>query len=154
MAPNTSTAFTYANLSGRSYLQPLAANSSDTVKGLSENTEAAQIHSVSATVDNESVSRNTFTGLIVDCRGLGLNAAMSPVIKNEKGVPVYGHKNLDYDLIISKGMVAYTTDIENHERAGCDVDMGGIFDYFGYCSHPDYPDLTERKRKNRNLLRK
>lgn len=35
----------------------------------------------------------------------------------------------------------------------CDVDMGGTFDYFGYRSHPDYPNLTERQRNNRNLLR-
>ena len=118
MSSNTSTAFSYANLSRRSYLQPLAADSSDVANALPENTERWRINSASAMEDNESVSRNTYTGLIVDCRGLGLNSAMSPVIKNEKGVPVYGHKNLDYDLVISKGMVSYTTDIEDHERAG------------------------------------
>lgn len=34
-----------------------------------------------------------------------------------------------------------------------DVDMGGTFDYFGYRSHPDFPDLTEHQKKNRQLLR-
>ena len=39
-------------------------------------------------------------------------------------------------------------DIQND----CDVDMGGTFDYFGYCSHADYPHLTEQQKKNRQLL--
>ena len=43
---------------------------------------------------------------------------MSPVIKNKKGEAIYGHKNLDYDLVISKGVVSYTTDINNYDRAG------------------------------------
>lgn len=35
----------------------------------------------------------------------------------------------------------------------CDVDMGGTFDYFGYRSHPGYPNLSEQQKQNRNLLR-
>ena len=35
----------------------------------------------------------------------------------------------------------------------CDVDMGGTFDYFGYRSYPDYPNLTKEQKNNRNLLR-
>ena len=38
-------------------------------------------------------------------------------------------------------------------KNGCDLDMGGTFDYFGYRSYPDYPNLTEEQRKNRQLLR-
>lgn len=38
-------------------------------------------------------------------------------------------------------------------RNGCDVDMGGTFDYFGYRSYPDYPNLTAEQKKNRQLLR-
>lgn len=37
-------------------------------------------------------------------------------------------------------------------RNQCDVDMGGTFDYFGYRSHSDYPNLTEHQRQNRQLL--
>ncbi len=36
---------------------------------------------------------------------------------------------------------------------GCDVDMGGYFDYFGDISHFDHPDLTDAQRANRALLR-
>ncbi len=59
-----------------------------------------------------------FTGLIVDCRGLGLKPVMSPVIKNANGTPIYGYKNLDYDKVISSGMAGYTKDITNSPRAG------------------------------------
>lgn len=37
-------------------------------------------------------------------------------------------------------------------RNDCDVDMGGTFDYFGYRSYPDYPNLTAEQTKNRQLL--
>ena len=47
-----------------------------------------------------------------------------------------------------------TVDVTLYDvRNDCDVDMGGTFDYFGYRSYPDYPNLTEQQRKNRNLLR-
>ena len=59
-----------------------------------------------------------YTGLIVDCRGLGLKPVMSPVIKNESGQPIYGYKNLDYDKVIANGMVGYTTDMNRAARAG------------------------------------
>lgn len=59
-----------------------------------------------------------YTGLVVDCRGLGLNPVMSPVIKNEQGVSIYGHKNLNYDLVVRDGMVDYSTNISSVARAG------------------------------------
>ena len=47
-----------------------------------------------------------------------------------------------------------TVDVTLYDvRNGCDVDMGGTFDYFGYRSHQDYPNLTETQRINRDLLR-
>ncbi len=59
-----------------------------------------------------------YTGLVVDCRGLGLNPVMSPVIKNEQGVSIYGHKNLNYDLVVRDGMVDYSNNISSVARAG------------------------------------
>ncbi len=59
-----------------------------------------------------------YTGLIVDCRGLGLKPVMSPVIKNEEGTPIYGYKNLNYDAVISKGMASYATSLSDATRAG------------------------------------
>ena len=59
-----------------------------------------------------------YTGLIVDCRGLGLKPVMSPVIKNANGEPIYGYKNLDSATVIANGMASYTTDMSRASRAG------------------------------------
>ncbi len=67
----------------------------------------------------ERPSYSGYTGLIVDCRGLGrLNPVMSPVIKNISGQKIYGHKNLDYDRIIVEGMATYAQDMSQAARAG------------------------------------
>ncbi len=52
-------------------------------------------------------SSGGYTGLIIDCRGLGLKPVMSPVIKNDIGQPIYGYKNLDPDKVIAQGMASY-----------------------------------------------
>lgn len=65
-----------------------------------------------------AAAKGVYTGLIIDCRGLGLQTAMSPVIKNIKGTKIYGHKNLDTDKITSIGMVDYVRDPKKVSRAG------------------------------------
>ena len=60
-----------------------------------------------------------YTGLIVDCRGLGLQRAMSPVVLDNNEKPIYGHKNLDYSKVISRGMASYSADgVSDLSRAG------------------------------------
>lgn len=67
----------------------------------------------------QPVSANDYTGIIIDCRGLGLTRAMSPVIKNVAGKSIYGHENLNYDVIIRQGMAGYTNSTaDNVSRAG------------------------------------
>lgn len=60
----------------------------------------------------------TYTGLVIDCRGLGLKPAMSPVIKNANLESIYGYKNLDYDYVVSHGMAGYVHDMSQATRAG------------------------------------
>ena len=62
--------------------------------------------------------RGGYTGLIIDCRGLGLNPVMSPVIKTSSGTKIYGHQNLDYDMVIRDGMASYASDMSQASRAG------------------------------------
>ena len=59
-----------------------------------------------------------YTGVIIDCTGLGLRPVMSPVIKAENGRPIYGYKNLDSDKIIQNGMAAYARSEADAARAG------------------------------------
>lgn len=65
-----------------------------------------------------SLAQGDYTGLIVDCRGLGLQPVMSAVIKNTNGTKIYGHKNLDIDRIIREGLADYVSDEESVGRAG------------------------------------
>lgn len=38
-------------------------------------------------------------------------------------------------------------------KTGTELDMGSAFDFFGKPSHPSYPNLTQKQRANRLLLR-
>ena len=67
----------------------------------------------------EPVESGPYTGLILDCRGLDLRPAMSPVIKTTAGEPIYGYKNLDSAEVIRRGMAGYAHTFEdNTARAG------------------------------------
>ncbi|MGN0188441.1 MAG: M15 family metallopeptidase [Candidatus Cryptobacteroides sp.] len=47
-----------------------------------------------------------------------------------------------------------TIDLTLIERlSGKEVDMGGVFDYFGELSHPDYENITPQQKANRLILR-
>ena len=59
-----------------------------------------------------------YTGVIIDCRGMGLRPVMSPVIKAENGRPIYGYKNLDSDKVVASGMAAYVRNEADATRAG------------------------------------
>lgn len=64
---------------------------------------------------------NKYTGLVVDCSGMGLESVMSPVVKNNNNQPIYGYKNLDIDRVIDMGMASYATsanDATSRARAG------------------------------------
>ncbi|MBQ9497353.1 MAG: hypothetical protein IJR52_07250 [Selenomonadaceae bacterium] len=81
--------------------------------------QTADVQPTKKTVkDFAQLAQGIYTGLVVDCRGLGLKTAASPVIKNINGTKIYGHKDLDIDKIISVGMVDYVNDPEKISRAG------------------------------------
>ena len=60
----------------------------------------------------------SYTGLVVDCRGLALQRAMSPVVKSTTGESVYGAKDLDYNFVTLHGSADYSNDIDRIRRAG------------------------------------
>ena len=59
-----------------------------------------------------------YTGVIIDCTGLGLRPVMSPVIKADNGRPIYGYKNLDSDKVVQNGMASYARSEADAKRAG------------------------------------
>ena len=60
-----------------------------------------------------------YTGVIVDCQGLGLETAMAPGIFDPNHKVVYGLQNFSHDQIIAKGYVGYSKSVSSGvERAG------------------------------------
>lgn len=63
----------------------------------------------------------SYTGVIVDAIGLGLEGTFSPVIYDVNGRAIYGMRNIDKDFAISNGMVEYYNDLQTatvNSRAG------------------------------------
>lgn len=54
---------------------------------------------------------STYSGLIIDARGLGLRPAMAPRVVNQQGDEVYGSRFVERDYAVNVGMVGYEKDI-------------------------------------------
>ncbi len=54
-----------------------------------------------------NIAQGNYTGLIIDCGDADLNPVLLPTIRNENNQAVYAYNNLDYDKIVSSGMVNY-----------------------------------------------
>lgn len=68
----------------------------------------------------ESGSFNVpYTGLIVDCRGLNLSAAISPALKSVTGEKIYSYENIARQTAIERGIVDYSDNLDSGvQRAG------------------------------------
>lgn len=62
--------------------------------------------------------RGNYTGLIVDCSGLGLSTAMAPGIYSANQSVVYGLEHLNHAQVINRGYVGYSNGMSNVGRAG------------------------------------
>ncbi len=58
-----------------------------------------------------TASSGVYTGLVVDCKGLGVRPAMAPKILDEQGNEVYGSKFVSRDWAVEIGMVGYDKDL-------------------------------------------
>lgn len=69
--------------------------------------------------DNARMSANgNYTGLIVDCRNMGLEPVMAPTIVDANNKPFYGLRNIDHNMVVSNGMCSYSRDLNSCSRAG------------------------------------
>jgi hypothetical protein len=59
------------------------------------------------TENKQQVQGPVYTGVVIDARGLKLEATFSPVIFDENGRAVYGQQFVDANYAISQGMVEY-----------------------------------------------
>jgi len=58
-----------------------------------------------------TASSGVYTGLIVDCKGLGVRPAMAPKIVDEQGNEIYGSKFVSRQWAVEIGMVGYDKDL-------------------------------------------
>ena len=98
--------------------EPIAFPAPEVIPSTTADSQTSGTVGVTTVGGGANMAQGGYTGLIIDCRGLGLNPVMSPVIKNEKGVKLYGHENLNYDLVIRDGMVNYANNQGQAGRAG------------------------------------
>ena len=61
-----------------------------------------------ATVGNLYGATGQYTGLIVDCSGLGLQTAMAPALYTDGKKVVYGLENFSHEQVINRGYVGYS----------------------------------------------
>ena len=70
----------------------------------------------------KTVRSNAYTGVIINAKGQGLSPTFSPVIYDINGRAIYGARNIDPDMAITKGMVGYASDahqaMSGKSRAG------------------------------------
>ncbi len=59
------------------------------------------------TVEQSQKKEESFTGLIIDCRGIPLSPALVPMIVDEDGQVVYGTAYVSRDYALEEGMAAY-----------------------------------------------
>lgn len=59
-----------------------------------------------------------YTGVIVDCTGMGLQTAMAPGIYTPDHQVVYGLEHFSHDFVIQNGYVGYSNGFANVSRAG------------------------------------
>ena len=59
-----------------------------------------------------------YTGVVINAEGLDMSPTFSPVIYDTEGKTVYGIENLDYDKVISEGMVTYSETLEQASEDG------------------------------------
>ena len=81
---------------------------------------------------------------------------------NDNTMKKYFYPELDKSILFQEGYLAKksshsrgsTVDLTLFDmNTGKEVDMGGVFDYFGELSHPDYKEITKEQYDNRMLLR-
>jgi len=71
-----------------------------------------------ADIQEPKVLKGDFTGLLIDCRGLKVSPAMSPIIYGPDDEAVYPRDEITNDTIVNKGVIAYYKSADVAKKAG------------------------------------
>ena len=59
------------------------------------------------TEETSQTAAETYTSVIIDARGLGVERGMSPKIRRPDGAEIWGTKDVDSDYVLEEGIVVY-----------------------------------------------
>lgn len=93
---------------------------------------------------NQNTNIGSYTGVIIDARGLGLESTFSPRVYDETGRIIYGNMYIDTDFAISQGMVDYAISPEMAQAAEAGQSRAG--------SKPILVKAIEVKENNCNVV--
>lgn len=66
----------------------------------------------------QDIKNAGYTGVVINANGLNMDPTFSPVIYDTEGREIYGVENLDYDKVVSEGMVDYADTLEDASEDG------------------------------------
>ena len=131
-APTTQTYDNYVkdNSNNNTVITTTTSNGNATTTTTTTTTTSSPAPAVNTSTANNNAGG--YTGVIIDCRGMNISTAMSPVIHNEEHKAIYGAKNLDYKYVIANGMAGYSHGDSNLSRAGSNPIVIKAISVYGY----------------------
>ncbi len=66
---------------------------------------------------DQSSDASTYTGVVVDARGLKANPALAPTIQNENGEEVFGPPIISREFAVQQGISGYSTTLETARQS-------------------------------------
>jgi len=70
-------------------------------------------HSVLSKKEFKEAKQVTYTGVVVDVSGLGLECTMAPQIMDTNGRVIYGKENINIDMAVSRGLAEYSKNLHD-----------------------------------------
>ena len=85
-------------------------------------------------IESGNFDAKSYTGLIIDCRGMILQTAIAPSIESVDGSKIYSFDNVSRDTAVKRGIAAYSNSMDSGvQRAGSKPLVVKAVDTSGEC---------------------
>ncbi len=89
-----------------------AAALPEVTKGMTQEAYPPVAETVLPQKEVKTLQNSSYSGVIIDASGMDLKPTFSPAVYDVNGRAIYGIKNIDPDLAISKGMAGYARSVQ------------------------------------------
>ncbi len=89
-----------------------AAALPEVTKDMTQETYPPVAETVLPQKEVKTLQNSSYSGVIIDASGMDLKPTFSPAVYDVNGRAIYGIKNIDPDLAISKGMAGYARSVQ------------------------------------------